>query len=52
VQSCRANCDVTILIYDSDPKHPDATEIAKVTNYVVNYACKGNETLAIEQKTS
>lgn len=50
LQSWRANCDVSLLIYDSDPKHPDATEIAKVTDYVVGYACKGNETLAIERK--
>jgi len=50
LQSWRANCDVSLLIYDSDPKHPDASEIAKVTDYVVGYACKGNETLAIERK--
>jgi hypothetical protein len=44
LQSWRANCDISILIYESDPKHPDASEIA------VSYACKGNETLAIERK--
>ncbi len=50
LQSWRANCDVSILIYESDPEHPDASEIAKVIDYVVNYACKGNATLAIERK--
>jgi hypothetical protein len=50
LQSWRANCDISLLIYESDPKHPDASEIAKVTDYVVSYACKGNETLAIERK--
>ena len=50
VQSWRANCDVSILIYDTDPRKPDASEIAKVTDYVVSYACKGNATLAVERK--
>jgi len=51
VQSWRANCDISILIYESDPKNPDPNEIAKVTDYVVNYACKGNLTLAVKKKT-
>jgi hypothetical protein len=50
LQSWRANCDISILIYESDPMNPDVTEIAKVTDYVINYACKGNATLAIERK--
>ncbi len=50
LQSWRANCDISILIYESDPKNPDPSEIAKVTDYVVNTACKGNLTLAIEKK--
>jgi hypothetical protein len=50
LQSWRANCDISILIYESDPKHPDASEIAKVTDYVVSYACKENETLGIKHK--
>jgi hypothetical protein len=29
---------------------PDASEIAKVTDYVVAYACKGNCTMALEKK--
>lgn len=50
LQSWRANCDVSILIYDSDPSFPDVTEIANVTDYVVSYACKGNITHAIEKQ--
>ena len=49
LQSWRANCDIQILVYETDPKHPEAAEIAKVTDYVVGYACKGNTTLAIEK---
>jgi hypothetical protein len=50
-QSWRENCDISILIYESDPKNPDPNEIAKVTDYIVNYACKGL-TLAVKKKTS
>lgn len=44
LRSWRANCDIQILLYDSDPKHPDAAEISEVTDYVVGYCCKGNLT--------
>ena len=44
----RANCDVQLLIYKSDPHNPDVYEVSKVTDYVVSYACKGNSTTAIE----
>jgi len=50
LQSWRANCDIQVLIYDTDPAHPDPSEISKVTDYVVAYACKGNATLAVERK--
>jgi hypothetical protein len=49
-QSWRANCDFQILLYDCDPFNPDPAEIARVTDYVVAYACKGNATLAEEKK--
>jgi len=48
LQSWRANCDVSILIYDSDPSFPDVNEITNVTDDVVSYACKGNGTYAIK----
>ena len=50
LQSWRANCDVQILIYNSDPKTPDVTDIARVTDYIVSYACKGNATLQEERE--
>lgn len=50
LQSWRANCDVQVLIYNCDPKHPDVTEISKVTDYVVGYATKGNSTLQEEKE--
>lgn len=45
LRSWRANCDVQILIYDSDPDNPALGEIAQVTDYVASYASKGNATL-------
>ena len=50
LQTWRANCDIQILIYDTDPKNPNPAEISRVTDYVVEYACKGNATLAVERK--
>lgn len=47
----RANCDVKILLYESDPQNPDPKDIATVTNYIVSYASKGQETLE-EEKSS
>lgn len=48
LQSWRGNCDVQILIYDCSPKAPNVSEIARVTDYVVAYSCKGNATLKEE----
>ena len=50
VQSWRGNCDVQVLIYTSNPEDPDPVEIAKVTDYVVGYACKGNVRMSDEKK--
>jgi hypothetical protein len=36
-------------MYKSYPRNPDLAEIAQVTDYVVNYVCKGNATLAVER---
>ena len=49
VRSWRANCDVQILLYDGNPNHPSPAEIAKATDYIVGYACKGNESLKMEK---
>ena len=48
IQTWRGNCDIQILIYDSDPDNFDLKEISKVTDYVVAYSCKGNATLREE----
>jgi hypothetical protein len=50
VQSWRANCDIQILLYDSDPKCPNPEDIGRVTDYIVAYACKGNETIVQEKQ--
>ena len=49
IRSWRANCDIQVLIYESDPKNLDPAEIARVTDYVVLYACKGNASLRVEK---
>ena len=49
LQSWRANCDVQLLIYNSDPKNPDVSDLARVTDYIVAHACKGNATLKEER---
>ena len=43
-QDWRANCDIQMLLYESNPQFPDSSDITKVTDYIVLYACKGNET--------
>lgn len=50
VQSWRANCDMQILIYNCDPKKPSISEIARVTDYIASYSCKGNSTLKQERE--
>ena len=49
LKSWRANCDVQILIYESDPEHPDLEELTEVTNYVAGHACKGGKTVQEEK---
>ncbi len=49
LQSWRANCDVQLLIFNSDPKNPDVMDIARVTDYIVAYSCKGNATMKEEK---
>ena len=40
----RPNCDVKVLIYESDPNYPDINEIDNVIRYLVAYAIKKNKT--------
>ena len=42
LQCWRANCNIQVLIYDSNPDQPDPEEIARVTDYIMSYQCKGN----------
>ena len=49
MQSWRANCDGQVLIYNCDPMKPDISEIARITDYIVAYSCKGNSTLKEER---
>jgi hypothetical protein len=48
IQTWRGNCDIQVMIYESDPENFDLREISKVTDYVVAYSCKGNATLREE----
>jgi hypothetical protein len=38
------------MLYQSDPDNPDLSELAAVTDYVVSYACKGNESVTEEKQ--
>ena len=51
LQSWRANCDLQIILYQSSPSHPDPADIASVTDYLVAYQCKGNESLSLEKRS-
>jgi hypothetical protein len=44
LSSWRANCDLQILIYETDPLNPNPEEITRVVDYIVGYVCKGNHT--------
>jgi hypothetical protein len=46
----RGNCDIQLLIYKSSPDEVDVSDITRVTNYVVSYACKGSESVVEEKK--
>jgi hypothetical protein len=50
LQSWRGNCDIQVILYESDPDNPDPEDVARVTDYVVAYACKGNASI-VEEKT-
>ena len=49
LRTWRGNCDIQVLLYTSDPRNPDPTDIARVTDYIVAYACKGNQMLQVEK---
>ena len=49
LQSWRANFDVKVLFYDTNPFFSDMKEIADVSSYVVQYTCKVHLTLNEEK---
>ena len=51
LQSWRANCDVAILVYHTDPVNLSPTDVAKVSNYIVSYCTKGNMSFQQEWDT-
>ncbi len=52
LQTWHANCDISFLLYETNPRCPNAKEIATITDNAIGYACKGNATLTIEKRTS
>jgi hypothetical protein len=46
----RGNCDVKIVLYDTNLINPDIATILKACDYLVSYATKGADTYAIEKK--
>lgn len=49
LRSWRANCDIKLLIYYSDPSCPDINEIEDVCRYVVAYTGKRHSTSQSEK---
>ena len=49
LKSWRANCDVKLLLYFSDPRFPDIGEIEDVCKYVVAYTGKRHQTTRQEK---
>ena len=49
LQSWRANCDCQVILYESNFENPDLIEIARITDYIVAYTCKGNESVQHEK---
>ncbi len=50
LQSWRANCDIKLLTYESDPNYPSDEEINNVSKYVMKYAGKEINTHTQEKK--
>ena len=50
LRAWRANCDIQLLLYNTNPLYPDITEIESVTRYVVAYTSKKSHTLKTERE--
>ena len=44
ISSNRANGDVGVLLYDSDPLRPHPDKLQRVVGYIIEYASKSTET--------
>lgn len=51
LQSWRANCDASIILYDTDVSKLCPQDIANISGYVVSYCTKGNVTYLQEQRS-
>ena len=49
LQSWRANCDVSVLVYDHDPCDISSQDIAAICGYVTAYCTKGNASYKSER---
>jgi hypothetical protein len=50
LKAWRANCDIKLLLYHSNPSHPDIPEIEDVCKYVVAYTRKRHNTTQVEKE--
>ncbi len=50
LKAWRANCDIKLLLYYSNPSHPDIREIEDVCKYVVAYTGKRHNTTQEEKE--
>lgn len=51
LESWRANCDVSVIIYATDPNNIVPSDIARINGYITSYCTKGNLSYQ-EEKTS
>ena len=51
LESWRANCDVSVIIYATDPNDIVPADIARINGYITSYCTKGNLSYQ-EEKTS
>jgi hypothetical protein len=49
LKAWRANCDIKLLLYYSNPSHPDICEIEDVCKYAVAYTSKLHNTTQEEK---
>lgn len=50
LQSWRANCDLSVIVYDTDPAKLCPQDIARISGYIVSYCTKGNASYKKEQE--